>query len=188
MTSAILKPTLALFIITLAAAVIMGLAYIVTEEPILQARHRSEMDAIASLIPDNHRMEFVYLDDHDSSLTRLAISYNAAGERLGYVFSAAPSGYSGAVFMMTAVSPEGIIQGVRIVSHTETPGLGSHVTAEWFTSQFEGRSGVLSASANPATPQEIDAIASATISVNAVLRGVNDAVAFFEEELSTAGR
>jgi len=183
MIDSILKPTLALFMITLVAAIIMGLAYIVTEEPIIQARQQSEMDAIASLIPGNFSMEFVYLEDHDSSLTRLTISYDAAGERLGYVFSAAPGGYSGAVFMMVAINPAGMIDGVRIISHTETPGLGSHITADWFLGSFEGRSGHLTASSNPTSLQEIDLIASATISTNAVLRGVNDAMEYFQTEL-----
>ena len=183
MINSIAKPTFALFIITIVAAVIMGLAYVVTEEPILRARHQSEMNAIASLLPENYSMNFIYLDDHDSNLTRLAISYNEAGERIGYVFSAAPTGYSGPVFMMIALNTNGVISGVRVISHTETPGLGSQITAGWFLEMFEGRSGYLTASRNPASLQEIDLIASATISVNAVLRGINDAVSYFDEEL-----
>jgi electron transport complex protein RnfG len=175
MKKEIIKPTLALLLITLFSAAIMGIAYTVTKEPIRQQRANAEMAAISELLPQARTIEYYDIDEAGSSLTRLAIVFGDDNTPLGYVFSALPAGYSGRINMMVAFNPQGVIQGVRIINHTETPGLGSNITRDWFIGEFAGRSGIVAS-------HDVPAIASATVSVNAVLRGVNDAVAYFNEK------
>jgi len=173
-----------LLLVTILAATIIGVTFTVTEEPIAQQRANAEIAAIIALLPTTYETEYFYINEGDSSLTGLTISLDRNNEVIGYVFSASPAGYSGRINMMVAIDTQGVIQGVQIIRHTETPGLGANITQEWFTGAFSGRSGRLVSAHNPTGADEIPIIASATVSVNAVLRGVNDAVAYFERGMT----
>jgi len=170
------KPALVLTLMTLFSAAIIGFTHMVTSEPIRIQRENAEMEAILALLPDMKTMEYAELEEADSSLTRLTTAFGRDGEILGYVFSAMPAGYSGRINMMVAFDPAGVIQGVRIINHSETPGLGANITQDWFLTAFSGKVGVV-------VSADVPVIASSTISVNAVLRGVNDAARYFEENL-----
>ena len=183
MNKELIKPTVVLFAVTFIAALIIGVTYSITEEPIREQRANAEMAAIMALFPNTYAIQYREINEEGSTLTRLAQSLDYHGNVYGYVFSASPSGYSGAINMMVAIDLDGVIQGVRIVRHTETPGLGANITLDWFLEEFIGREGVLTSAHNPAADNEISIIASATISVNAVVRGVNDALAYFEREV-----
>ena len=175
-----IKQAAVFVIFTLIAAGIMGLVYTITEEPINNERIRSQAAAIEALLPEAYINEYEYIED-ESTLTRLARSFDIHGELIGYVFSASPRGYAANIDLMIAIDISGVIKGIKIIRHQETPGLGSNITQEWFTNQFIDRAGVLRGVRILTTePDEILFIASATISVEAVLHGVNDAVLFFE--------
>ena len=78
-----------------------------------------------------------------------------------------PSGYGGDMTMMVGYGADGLVCGVEIISHSETPGLGSKVEGEAFRVQFEGKATV--------DYSTVDAISGATYSSKAVTAGVNRA-------------
>jgi len=184
----LVKPTLALLVITLFAALIIGVTYAVTEEPIRTQRANVEMAAVRALLPATYELEEISVPE-GTSLTRAAKSFDQWGAHIGYVVFAAPSGYSGRVYVMVAFSHHPLlhIEGVRIINHTETPGLGSQITQDAFLHAFEEVTFAHRALDGWIVPRiveagrDVPAIANATISVNAVLRGVNDAIAFMYE-------
>ena len=98
---------------------------------------------------------------------------------------AAPAGYGGPVEIVVGITPDGTVGGVRIVSQSETPGLGTEVTREAFTGQFEGRSDLESLKVKQ-DGGSIDAVTGATISSRAVTRGVSDVLDVFHR-LSALG-
>lgn len=54
----------------------------------------------------------------------------------------APDGYAGKIQLLVAVKRTGEVQGVRVLAHQETPGLGDYIDAaksDW-SHQFDGRS------------------------------------------------
>ena len=169
----LIKPAAVLFLVTLIAAAVIGITYAVTQEPIQNQHNNTEMAAILTLLPATHTIERHSINEADSSLTRLTIGYDRNGEIIGYVFSALPAGYNGRINMMTALNLQGEILGIRIINHTETPGLGANITRDWFLGAFEGQAGII-------TNADVPIIASSTISVNAVLRGVNDAMDYIK--------
>ena len=67
----------------------------------------------------------------------------SGGDILGYAASVSPLGFGGALDMMVGVNSDGTIAGMKIVSHSETPGLGSRVDAPDYLSQYTGKSGTL---------------------------------------------
>ncbi len=46
---------------------------------------------------------------------------------VGYAFSLTQEGYSGVINMIMGIDPSGTILGLRVISHTETPGLGDKI-------------------------------------------------------------
>lgn len=88
----------------------------------------------------------------------------------GYCANVSAEGYGGTIEMMVGVGAERKVEGVKIVSMSETAGLGSKTKNDSFLSQF-------SKAAPPYTVGEnIDAVAGASISSRAVTAGVNSAL------------
>ena len=172
------KQTILLVSFLIISVLLIGVTHGVTAGPLEEKRAAQEAGAVRELLPATHRMTEVDLLGEDSTLTHLVRCYDSTGDFIGYVFTAMPAGFVGDIEMMVALSPEGVIEGLQVIEHSETRGLGADIGEEWFADLFVGRSGMLLGSHNATTPQEIDILASATVSTEAILRGVNDATAY----------
>lgn len=100
----------------------------------------------------------------------------------GYTFTASKNGYSGVINILVGINNDYTIKDVIILSHTETPGLGSKITEEAFTDQFIGldTEGI----ALSKNGGKIDAITGATISSRAVTEGIQEKMIEIIEKLS----
>lgn len=90
--------------------------------------------------------------------------------RIGYAFVAVGKGYGGAINILVGLEDEATIKGITVISHTETPGLGSRITEDLFTGQFVRLS--VDDAALRRDGGQIDAITGATISSRAVADAV----------------
>jgi len=72
------------------------------------------------------------------------------------------------------------LTGIQVVSHKETPGVGSRVTEDAFTSRFGGLHVDLQVPANQC-PSEIDAISGATYSSLGVCEALRKSLALYPE-------
>jgi len=94
------------------------------------------------------------------------------GTLAGYVIETGAQGYGGPIEISVALDPEGSILQLQILAaDSETPGLGQKVKEEGFLGQFAGKQSV--------TIDEIDAVASATISSTGVVNAVNEAIKIY---------
>lgn len=101
-----------------------------------------------------------------------------AGETFAVAVEGSGKGYHGEIGVMVGVSKEGTILDIGITSLSETPGIGSRVTAAAYTDQYQG----LPAKKGIA----VDAISGATYSSKGVVAAVNEAVGTvnkFREEI-----
>ena len=100
---------------------------------------------------------------------------------IGHCIKVEPIGYGGAISMIVGVGDDGKVRGVKIISMSETPGLGARANEPGFTDAYKGKSGDIKVkkSGTPAD-NEISAISGATITSKAVTEGVNLAVAVAE--------
>lgn len=106
------------------------------------------------------------------------------GADVGYVCITQSNGYGGALRVMTGISSDGVVTGVSILSNSETVGLGANCVKESFRSQFVQQipaDGYAVYKAGAAQPDSggIAALTGATITSNAVVAAVNDAVALY---------
>ncbi len=95
----------------------------------------------------------------------------------GWCINVVPSGYGGAIDMMVGVNLDYQVTGVKVISNSETAGLGAKCTDDGFRSQFEGKTDTVKVIKN-GTPQddEIVAITGATITSKAITSGVKEAI------------
>jgi electron transport complex protein RnfG len=91
---------------------------------------------------------------------------------IGYTFIATGRGYGGRISVLVGINPDYNIEGMEVLSHTETPGLGNKIADEPFTEQFLGLG--VDGIALSRDGGEIDAITGATISSRAVTTAVQE--------------
>ena len=183
----IIKPTASLFIITLVAALCLSFVYDITKAPIERQRQNTKTEAMQKLIPKASSFEpFETTGRDEAIITSLYAGSDGSGV-VGYIIGVSPGGYSGRIDMVVGIDADGVIAGVKILRHTETPGLGAKAADEEFIGQFKGKSGLLSAVKSAERSNEIQAITAATITSRAVTQGVNDALEFFEQHLRGMG-
>ena len=87
------------------------------------------------------------------------------GKLVGTVIEATGTGYGGPVRVLSGIGTDGKIIDITILSHKETPGLGSKVAEPRFKDQFRSK-----------RPEDADTITSATISSKAVISAVGKAL------------
>lgn len=97
-------------------------------------------------------------------------------EVIGYAVQMLPRGYGGPVTMVVGIGLDGNTTGISIVSHGETPGLGSLIEDPEWQKQFKGKT----KSDQLEVKKDIDSISGATISAKAVAKGVKDALGVFD--------
>ena len=175
---AILVPTLTLVIIALVTSVLLVLTNNATKDTIAQLQVESDNKNRQEVLPDADGFDDGQTIDMDGT----ACTYWTASNGAGYVFSTQYKGYGGPVVVMTGITSDGQIAGVKITEQDETPGLGQKALDASFTGQYlkaipeEG----FEVTKNGATQDnQIDAIGGATITSNAVTNSVNQAIAIY---------
>lgn len=177
-----LKLGLILCIITSFAGVFLGLANEFTKEVIAQ-NSKLSADDLKELLPSANKIEyFTFEKSEDSNVSEVFEAKNDSNTE-GYVIKVSPKGFNGAIDMVVSITNEGVIGGIKVLSQSETPGLGAKIEEKEFRDNFSGISIddevkiVKTASKNDT---EIQGLTGATISSNAVLSGVNDALDFYK--------
>lgn len=107
------------------------------------------------------------------------------GETVGYTVNVAPKGYGGAIEMMVGINKDMTVSGVKILSMSETPGLGAKAGNEEFINQYKGKNKKLTLKKSGAGENEINGISGATVTSTAVTKGVKDAFSLLESEVGT---
>ena len=172
----ILKPGIALLIIAGVAAAILGYVNVVTTEPIAKAEAATKEEKMNAVLSCNSWGEEVAVDD-DSIINSYTEGLDNSGNTAGYTFSVTTKGFSSGLNLMVGIDSKGVIQGVAIVSHEETAGLGANAEDPEWAEQFNGKSGEL------AVGTDIDAITGATITSKAITDAVNVVTNYFIENL-----
>lgn len=99
----------------------------------------------------------------------------------------AMKGYAGPIRILVGVDASGVLTGVRIVEHSETPGLGDKIESsrsDW-VQQFPGRSLAtmpIDAWAIRADGGQFDQLTGATVTPRAVVGAVRDTLVYFDAQ------
>lgn len=189
MKKQILKDTLALLVITIAAALCLSLVYRITSGKIEEAEKKEKTDSFYLVSDGADSFEAIAEDvisafNADKTGVAVLEAYEAKtadGGFAGVVASVVShNGYGGDIVLSVGVSQNGTVTGVRVTGMSETSGLGANCQSEDFTDQFKGKTADTLGYVKNGNPgdDQIDAITGATITTKAVLEAVNSGTAF----------
>lgn len=183
-----LESSLKNMVIVLTAITVIAtglLAYVnqLTAGPIAEANAKALSDAIAVVVPgfDNNPAEAPETIELDGATYKI---YKATkgGEFIGAAVESSANGFGGALSVLVGFDKEGNIIDYSLLSHAETPGLGSKA-ADWFKKGAKGDitgmnpgQGALVVNKDGG---QIDAITASTITTRAFLKAVNNAYAAY---------
>ena len=193
-----LKDAGILFLITLVSGLLLGLVYQVTKDPIAVQEEKARMEARQEVFQDADHFEDgegfseeaaqAVLNEGgftQESINEYCAAYDKDGGRLGYVITVTShEGYGGDIKFTIGVRMDNTLNGMSILSISETPGLGMQAE-EVLKPQFAGKKAesYVYTKGGASADNEIDAITSATITTNAVTNGVNAGLYYFQTEL-----
>ena len=170
-----------LLVVCALVALMLSLVNAFTRDKIIENENAQKRGVMAELF-ESEAVEFTELDRIDSDGERVESIYRVArdGATVGYCVHLRTLGFGGDIDMMVALTADQTVVGVKILSMSETPGLGSQVGESDYLSQFVGMGVSLSAS-------DVDMVAGATKSSRAVLNGILDAMSALGGHLGAGG-
>ena len=193
-----MKDALILFAITLVAGLLLGVVYNVTKEPIEQQNQNAKMEACQNVFADasdfetmenfNSEEAAIVLADAGISgadIDEIMLAKDSSGELAGYVMTVTDhEGYGGDIQFSMGVTMDGTLNGISLLSISETAGLGMRAE-EVLVPQFAGKQvdRFDYTKSGAASDSEIDAISGATITTKAVVTGVNAGLVYFDTVL-----
>ncbi|MFV1922980.1 MAG: electron transport complex subunit RsxG [Methylotenera sp.] len=173
---------------------LMTVVYQVTKDPIAKSEAEVRINLFHQVIADDRYDNDVLKDiipiapndllgNKQQSMVHIA---RKDGDPVAFILEAiAHDGYSGDIKLLVAINLDGTISGVRVIKHTETPGLGDYieiVKSNWIK-LFDGESLSKTSSPNWAVKKDggqFDYMAGATITPRAVVSAVHKALQFYE--------
>lgn len=165
---------LALVIITLIAALALGATYTLTEGRISEQSALAAEKARMQVMLEAEAFREVPSADEEIEAVFEALK---GDEVIGYVVKTTVNGYGGGIEIVAGFAPDGTITGISVggANFKETPGLGAKAKDKAFTDGFIGKTAPVSVvkAGKTAGGNDVDAIASATVTSNAVAEGVN---------------
>ncbi len=180
-----------LFLICLVVTVALVLTYNLTKDKIEERAMLDSENAKREVLGDMDKFENIdnidlikeeiLKNDPDKGSLRLikeAYIGIKSGQEHGYVFLVTVNGYGCEIDLMIGINMDGKITGVKVIKHSETPGLGSKATNDDFLSQFidiTPTENLNVIKGQKTKPEEISAVSGATISSRAIASAVQSA-------------
>jgi electron transport complex protein RnfG len=137
-TKSMLKDALILFLITVVAGLLLGIVYNVTKEPIAQQEAKAKIEASKNVFATADTFkeyEEFSSETATNALTEAGMTgmdidevsqaLDASGNILGYVITVTDhNGYGGDIQFSMGVTLDGTLNGISLLSISETAGLG----------------------------------------------------------------
>jgi Na+-translocating ferredoxin:NAD+ oxidoreductase subunit G len=177
-----LKITLSLVVIFLAAGLIMGLTYKFTSPVKFYAEKKEKEEALKEMAPE--ATDPVQAAGKWTVHSRNLEYYVATSGKIpvAYIATTAGKGYSSFIQMLVSLDKDMNIRDVKVLSFNETPGLGDQILEKSFIGQFKGKAPSQIVLVKGETKENIQAISGATISSRGVTNGVKEAVDMLVEK------
>ncbi len=177
----VIRPTATLTIICLLVTAALAVTNSVTQGPIAALATQKELASRQQVLPQAASFEEI---PDTGETTSPCKALDSAGNVVGYVIVTSANGYGGSVKVMTGIQTDGTVAGITILEQSETVGLGANCEKESFRNQFlqtvpDNGFSVYKAGQNAPENGGIEALTSATITSNAVVKAVNRATEIF---------
>ena len=167
----IIKNTLILTAITLISGLLLGMVYEITKDPIAASQEKARQEAYKAVLKEAD--SFADYADFDEKEVAKAVKDISGCTVNGVAEAKDNSGET--------IGNDGVVEGVEILSISETAGLGMKATEAKFRDQYVGKTveAFTVTKTGASSDEEIDALSGATITSNAVTNAVNAGLAYF---------
>ncbi|MDR3255903.1 MAG: RnfABCDGE type electron transport complex subunit G [Synergistaceae bacterium] len=184
-TKKIIKLGVVLFTVTAITGLVLGVVNEITAEPIRLTQERLRNEALAGALPEAEKFETVELEGSADPIIKDVQAGYSGGSAAGYCVTVAPSGFAGPIEIVVGITPSGSVRAIRILSQSETPGLGAEASLPRFSGQYDNKASdeLVVVKTPPSAGNEIQAISGATITSSAVTLGVNKALEYWRDNL-----
>lgn len=185
MLKEIVKPAITLFLI---CAIITGALAVVNAvtKPIIEESEKEALrESLSVVLPGAD--EYSEAVDHETLISqgyqpgeRIKNLYTAStgGEVAGYVVEVVSRGYGGNIVMLVGIDNSLSITGTAIMSHNETPGLGSKADDDEYMKQYLGEipeTLYRVVKTEKSQDGDIEALSGATVTSRAISNGISEA-------------
>lgn len=173
-----------LLIICVIAASVLGIVNNLTKEAILENSKISQSD-LNYLLAEADSIKDAAVELNEGSNIKEIYEAVKGNEVIGHVIKFTSKGFHGDIDFAIAIS-EDEITGLKVMAHNETPGLGAKITEVEFTERFRNKpikEYLKLVKVEPSSDNEVQAVTGATVSSNATINGVNEAIAFYLTEI-----
>lgn len=182
-------PALLMGVVSLLVCGLLLLTHQLTAQPIADRQREDLTKLLNQVLPadayDNQPLDQRYQQQIEG---QSYIFYRARmqGKVSAIILFTSSSGYSGEISMLVAIKADASLSGVRVLSHTETPGLGDKIElakSDWILA-FSGLSLTKPDNEGWAVKKDggqFDAFTGATITPRAVVKGVHKTLQLFEK-------
>ncbi|MCL2166024.1 MAG: FMN-binding protein [Clostridiales bacterium] len=182
MNNQVVKLTLFLLLITGISGLAIGYVNGITA-PVIAAQDAEKLlQGYSEVYPDADTYDGEAVESLDNLIDSVVLA-KKDGNTAGVIYTVPTQGYGGEIRMLIGMDIAGKkITGIKILSQTETPGLGGNCTQPWFALRYAGKTAARAlrvVKTEPIADDEVQAITAATITSTAVAAGVNAAIADF---------
>ena len=170
-TKEIIVTGLKLMMIVMVSVSILGYVNSITEKKIEKARIEKTEKSLRIVMPSAAGFRVI-----ESGIFE---AYNEENDNIGTIYLVESKGYNDMIQLLVGIDNMGRITKVKILTHLETPGIGSRIVDDVeFLEQFEGKN----TEELVTDTGSFDAISGATTSSNAVNDGVKKAIRMWSED------
>lgn len=177
--------------VTVVSVALLAYVYELTKAPIAQAQAKALSDAVSTVIPgfDNDPIAEKKIQQVNG-VSYVVYPATKGGEYIGAAVEASAMGFGGELKILVGFDAQGNVLDYSLLSHAETPGLGSKADT-WF--KKGGKGDIIGMNPGEAVLSvrkdggRIDAITASTITSRAFLNAVNAAYAAFSGQEKADG-
>lgn len=175
--------------VTVVSVALLAWVNELTKEPIAQANAKALNDAVNMVIPgfDNDPIAEKKMQEVNG-VEYAVYPATKGGEYIGAAVEASSMGFGGELKILVGFDAQGNILNYSLLSHAETPGLGSKADV-WFKEGGKGDITGMNPGESPLAVSKdggkVDAITASTITSRAFLNAVNSAYAAFAGQEQT---
>lgn len=174
--------------ICLVASAALAFVYNSTKDRIAEEIRKETLKAVRQVLPPhdnepdkNTKILLLGKDKRGRDVIMTFYKGEKESDVVGYAFDVKGKGFGGTMRLMVGVDNNNRINGVKVLNHVETPGLGAKMEEEWFTDQFKGYSdpGKLKIKKDGG---ELDQITGASITARAAAEAIANGLKIFQKE------
>lgn len=168
-----------LAIIAIGSGLVLALTYNFTIPTINANAAQAQEKAILEALPEATTFEEIKGTEFP-----MYKGFDGAGNPAGVAYVIEGGGFQGIIKIMVGLDVENeALTGLKILSHSETPGLGARITESWFQEQFKEKS----INDGFVAKEDVEAITGATISSKSVSKIVKESIPVVMEQYQAVG-